>query len=226
MKLSHKMLSDLNKLCDGAAKLYEEYYVNDNGYGYDDEIDYQSMYDIVLNSFDNGYLEERYIVFEFGKAGTIKLLRDLKYSAEAILYYPDRVLYHDEYRLTALGQTLLFTNLDEARNKKSQLIQEEIDVNSLYERYSVSEITIETVDNQRFITFITTFDKNDLKNDSYYLLNTFDGQRIEIYGKGQLISTIEQEYQREVANLSEVMIIEQKIEDAVDHFTSWIFVES
>jgi hypothetical protein len=35
MKLSYKMLKYLNKLCDGAAKLYEEYYVKDRNYDYD-----------------------------------------------------------------------------------------------------------------------------------------------------------------------------------------------
>lgn len=226
MKLSHKMLSDLDKFCNAAAQLYEEYYVKDNGYGYEDEIDYQDMYNVVSNSFENGYLEEKNIEFEFGKPGTLKLLRNLKYSAEAILYYPDRVLYHNKYRLTTQEQTLFFTDVEEAKLKKIEIINERINANSLFERYAVHEIIVKMINNQKFTTFLADFDKNDLKDDSHYLINAFDGQRIEVYGKDRLVSTLETERQREAANLSEVMIVEQKIEDTVDHFTAWIAVES
>lgn len=224
MKLSYRMLSDLEVLSTPISQLYEEYYVKDNGYTYENEIDYQDMYNAFLNAFDNGYLTERNIEFEFGKSEIVDLFSYLKHSAKAILYYPDRVTYHNEYRLIFLGNEFIFSSLNEVNNKISQILQEEIDAATLYERYSVHEIIVETVDDQRTVTFLPDLDKNNLKDDSYYLINAFDGQRIEVYGKDQLISTLEIERQREADNLSEVMIVEQKIEDTVDHFTAWMSV--
>lgn len=218
------MFSDLEILRMPITQLYEGYYVKDNGYTYETEIDYQDMYDVFLNAFDAGYLIEKNIEFE--KTEIVDFFTYLKHSTEAILYYPDRVTYLEEYRLIFLGNEFLFSSLNEVNSKISQILQEQIDINTLYERYSVREIIVETVNDQRTVTFLPDFDKNDLKDDSHYLINAFDGQRIEVYGKDRLVSTLETERQREAANLSEVMIVEQKIEDTVDHFTAWIAVES
>lgn len=219
MKLSYKMLKDLNKLCDAAAKLYEEYYVKDRNYDYDTEISYFDMYNMVYESFDNGFLEERNIEFEFGKAGTIKLLKGLRYSADAILYYPENVIYHNEFKLnTPLGETF-HSSLEELKNKKKEILESFIDKTNLCDYYKVTEIEIKQNDTIKFIKLVS---EKDLEDKKWYLVNTNLGERIKVNGKNSLLEILQVEYRKELSNYESLIYAEQKIEETVDNFSSWL----
>ena len=222
MKLSYKMLKDLNKLCDAAAKLYEEYYVKDRNYDYTTEISYFDMYNMVSESFENGYLKERNIEFDFGKAGTLKNLKSIRYSVDAILYYPGNVIYHNEFKLsTPLGETLHFS-LSELKNKKKEILDNLIDKNKLCDYYKVTEIEI---NQNNTIKFIKLVNEKDLEDKKWYLVNTNLGERIQVNGKDNLLEVLQIEYNKELSNYESLIYTEQKIEETVDKFSSWLKIE-
>lgn len=223
MKISLKMLKDLNKCCDSATQWFYAYYVTGRGYEETTEMNYQDVYNEMIECFDNGFMADNNIDFEFGKIGSVKLLRDLKYSAAAILYYPDRVIYHNEYRMFVAGREYTFADLESALEKKEEIVRNSINRDTLLNRYYVTHINITqngTEKSYEVLDSCVTID--EVNNDHWYWVQNGYGERFEVYGKKNLLSKVNDIYANEILEMRSLLIIEQKIEDMIDGFAAWI----
>ena len=206
------MLRDLNKCCDGASQWFYS-----KGYDETTELDYQHVYNEMLEFFGASSDDN------FGNSGSLKFLRDLKYSVEAILYYPDRVIYHNEYSMFVYGQEYIFADIESAVNKKQEVVADSIDRNTLLERYFVTRINITQNDAENAYEVLESCVTSDeLNSESWYWVQTRNGERFDVYGKENVLIKAEEIYQSEIEEMKSLFIIEQKIEDTVDGFTAWI----
>lgn len=206
------MLRDLNKCCDGASQWFYS-----KGYDETAELDYQHVYNEMLEFFGASSDDN------FGNSGSLKFLRDLEHSAEAILYYPDRVIYHNEYSIFSSGVEYISTSIEMAKNKKQELIDNYTNRNNLLERYLVTLINITLNDTEKSYEVLgSCVTLDELNESSWYWVQNRDGVRFDVYGKENVLLKVEEIYQSEIEEMKSLFIIEQKIEDTVDGFTAWI----
>lgn len=225
MKLTMNMLRSLNKACSGAEQWFEEFYIKTKNYTPDTEVDFDEVYNDLAQCFDNGFIEQHGINFEFGKAGSLKLLKGLKTLPEAILYYPDRVIYHDVYRVNSYLGSTTFNGLSLAIAEKDAIVTNYIDRETILSRYNVTKIEVTETGTDKIYKILNSCSSiTDLDEKDTYILNDINGNRFELVGKTSVLEKVNYLYESEISEMRSIISIEQKIEDTVDNFTAWISV--